>query len=58
MDLIRQRLATATGNIKTELAEEICPGHPNLQWLRRSAADDQHLSDKYGNTYMAYQRRL
>ena len=57
MDLIRQKLSTATGVIKTELSEDICPGQPNLQWLRRSAEDDQHLTDQYGNTYMAYQRR-
>jgi hypothetical protein len=58
MDLIRQQLATATGNIKMELPEDICPGQPNLQWLRRTEADDQYLSDNYGNTYMAAQKKL
>ena len=57
MDLIRQQVSKATGVPKTELIEEHCPGQPNLQWLRRSPADDQHLTDQYGNTYMAYQRR-
>jgi len=57
MDLIRQRRATATGQRKTELPEDICPGQPNLGWLRRSAETDLHMTKKYGNTYMGYERR-
>lgn len=56
MDLIRQRLSEATGNLKTELNEEICPGQPNQQWLGRSADDDLQLTRLYGNNYKAYKR--
>jgi len=54
MDLIRQRMSQATGQVKTELQEPICPGQPPLEWLSRPASADQHLTDKYGNTYRAY----
>jgi hypothetical protein len=54
MDLINQRLSQATGQIKTEMSEDICPGQPNREWLLRPPSADQHLSDKYGNTYRAY----
>jgi hypothetical protein len=54
MDQIRQRLAEATGVIKTSIVEEICPGQPDQHWLGRSAADDQHLTQKFGNTYKAW----
>jgi hypothetical protein len=56
MDLIRQQLSTATGQIKTEIVEEVCPGQPNLEWLHRSAEDDRHLSINYGNNHTAAQR--
>jgi hypothetical protein len=56
MDLIRQQLSTATGQIKTEIVEEVCPGQPNLEWLHRSAEDDRHLSINYGNNRTATQR--
>jgi len=54
MDLINQRLAQGTGQRKTSIEEEICPGQPPLDWLRRPASADQHLTDLYGNTYRAY----
>jgi hypothetical protein len=54
MDLIHQRLAQATGQLKDHLDEAICPGQPNQQWLSRSAANDQHLTRAYGHTYPAY----
>lgn len=54
MDMIRQRLAEATGTIKTSIVEEICPGQPDQRWLGRSAEDDQHLTEKFGNTYRAW----
>jgi hypothetical protein len=57
MDLIRQKISTATGVTKTHLAEELCPGQPNLKWLSRSAEDDQHLTRLHGNNYLAYQRK-
>jgi hypothetical protein len=57
MDLIRQRRATATGVRKTELLEDICPGQANLDWLRRPVSADRFLTEKYGNTYMAYERK-
>lgn len=53
MDLINQRLSQATGQKKQSLDEAICPGQPNLQWLRRTAADDQHLDKNYGQTFKA-----
>lgn len=56
MDIIRQRLATATGQPKTHIDESICPGQPNLEWLHRPAAADQHLTDKWGNTYLLAQK--
>lgn len=57
MDLIRQKISTATGVTKTHLAEELCPGQPNLGWLRRSAEGDKHLTRLHGNNYLAYQRK-
>lgn len=54
MDLIQQRMAQATGQIKTEIVEEICPGQPPLSWLHRPASADDHLTQQYGNTYKAY----
>ena len=57
MDLIRQKISTATGVTKIHLAEELCPGQPNLKWLSRSAEDDQHLTRLHGNNYLAYQRK-
>ena len=57
MDLIRQKISTATGMSKTQLAEELCPGQPNLQWLSRSAENDQYLTRLHGNNYLAYQRK-
>lgn len=54
MDLINQRLSQTTGQVKTELSEDICPGQPNREWLLRPPSADQHLSDKYGNTYRSY----
>jgi hypothetical protein len=56
MNLIRQRIAEATGVIKTSIVEEICPGQPPLEWLSRPASADQHLTEKYGNTYKAYKK--
>jgi hypothetical protein len=56
MDLIRHKLGTATGQLKTEIVEEVCPGQPNLEWLSRSAEDDRHLSINYGNNHAAAQR--
>jgi hypothetical protein len=56
MDLIRHKLGTATGQLKTEIVEEVCPGQPNLEWLHRSAEDDRHLSINYGNNHTAAQR--
>jgi hypothetical protein len=57
MDLIRQKISTATGVIKTQLAEENCPGQPNSKWLRRSAESDHRNTQLYGNNYLAYQRK-
>jgi len=57
MDLIHQQLAQATGQPKTHLDESVCPGQPNLAWLSRSAEDDIHLTQLYGNTHRAAQRR-
>ena len=57
MDLIRQKISTATGVTKTQLAEELCPGQPNLKWLSRSAEDDRHLTRLHGNNYLAYQHK-
>lgn len=57
MDLIRQRLAMATGEIKHSIQEEICPGQANLGWLRRPAHADDPMTKMYGNNYAAYQRR-
>ena len=57
MDLIRQKMSTATGIAKTQLADDQCPGQPNLGWLRRSAEGDQHLTQLHGNNYLAYQRK-
>jgi len=54
MDLMQQRLSEATGQIKHTIDEALCPGQPNQQWLGRSAKDDQHLTEKYGNSYAAY----
>lgn len=54
MDLIRQRLSQATGNIKTSIDEEICPGQANRAWLERSAESDRHLTERFGNNYNAY----
>jgi hypothetical protein len=57
MDLIRQKMSTATGVTKTQLAEDQCPGQPNLGWLRRSAESDQRLTKQHGNNYLAYQHK-
>jgi hypothetical protein len=54
MDMIRQQIAKATGVIKNEIVEEICPGQPPLEWLSRPASADQHLTQKFGNTYKAW----
>lgn len=56
MNLIREKRATATGQIKEHIVEPICPGQGSLAWLRRPASADKPLSDKWGNTYPAYQR--
>jgi hypothetical protein len=54
MDLIRQRRSQATGEIKTELSADVCPGQPNLEWLSRSALADYHLTRRYGKNYKAW----
>ena len=54
MDLINQRLDQATGIAKHSIDHVQCAGQPGLEWLHRSAAADQPLTDLYGNTYRAY----
>lgn len=54
MDLIRDRLDMATGQTKSSIVEDICPGQAPLDWLHRPASADDHLSQLYGHSYKAY----
>lgn len=55
MDMIRQRLAQSTGQPKSSLVEDICPGQAPLSWLHRGADADQHLTQRYGTIFPARQ---
>jgi hypothetical protein len=54
MDLIHQRIAQATGQRKSSIEEQICPGQGPKEWLHRPASADRFLSINYGKTYKAY----
>jgi hypothetical protein len=57
MDMIKETLARRTGEVKTYIDEPICPGQAGKDWLLRPASADDHLTEKYGNSYNAYKKR-